>query len=101
MEPPAARARDRRGLSAAVSLVPVARRSRCGTAAAVVADLWPRRATRRGWLVDGRVGTFATGRGFAIPSGHASRSCAPDFCGACLDAGPARREGPGAGGYKP
>src|SRR3984893_1367686 len=92
VEPPAARARDRRGLSAAVSLVPVARRSRRRTAAATVADLRPRRATRRGRLVDGCVGTFATGRGFAISFGHASGARAPDFCRACLDAAPAWRE---------
>ena len=55
MEPPAARARDRRGLSVAVSLVPVARRAQRGTEAAVVADLRARRAAGRGRLVDGGV----------------------------------------------
>ena len=93
MEPPAARARDRRGLSAAVSLVSVARRAGRGPAAAVVADLRPRRAAGRGRLVDGGVGTFATGRGFALSSRHPSGAGAADFCSHRLDAAPAGSQG--------
>ena len=61
--------------------------------AAVVADLRPRRAAGRGRLVDGGVGTFATGRGFAISSCHPSGAGAPDFCRHRLDAAPAASAG--------
>src|SRR6202040_623555 len=78
MEPPAARARDRGGLPAAVSLVPLARRSGGGPEAAFVADLRPRRAAGRGRLVDGGLGSLATGRGFTISPGYSFSSGAPD-----------------------
>ena len=93
MEPPAARARDRRGLSAAVSLVPVARRPGRGAEAAVVADLRPRRAAGRGRLVDGGFGPDAADRGFAISSRHPSGAGAGHFrrhrLDAAADGGPA------------
>src|ERR1019366_6680072 len=93
MEPPAAWTRDRHCLPAAVSLVPVARGSGRGAEAAVVADLRPRRAAGRGWLVDGGVGTFAAGRGIAISSCHPSCAGASDLCGHRLDRAPALGQG--------
>src|SRR5216683_8204623 len=79
MEPPVARARDRRRLFAAVSLVPLARYPEHGLAAAAVADLRPWRAAGRGRLVDGGLRTVATGRGFANSSRHPSGAGAADF----------------------
>ena len=48
--------------------------------AAAVADLRARRAAGRGRLVDGRVGTHATDRSFAISAGDASDAGADHFC---------------------
>ena len=89
MEPSPARARDRRCLSAAVSLVCLARRARRRPQAAAVADLRSRRAAGRGRLVDGGVGTDRAGGSFAIPSRHPSRAGAVDLCQHRLDAAPA------------
>src|SRR5260370_4873558 len=89
MEPPAARACDRHRLSAAVSLVSLARRLGRGPEAAVVADLRPLRAAGRGRLVDGGLRAFAARRGFAISSRHPSGAGAPHFCSNRLDAAPA------------
>ena len=86
MEPPAARARDRGGLSAAVPLVPVARRLERGAEAAAVADLRPRRAAGRGRLVDGGLGPDAADRGFAISPRHPSGAGAADLRRHRLDA---------------
>src|SRR5712671_2834949 len=86
MEPPGARARDRRRLFAAVSLVPLARYAEHGLAAAAVAGLRPWRAAGRGRLVDGGLGAFAACRGFAISSRHPSGAGAPDFRMHRLDA---------------
>src|SRR5580700_4036370 len=93
MEPPDARARDRRGLSAAVSLVDVARGSGRGFEAAVVADLRSRRAAGRGRLVDGGVRTFAAGRGIAVSSRDPSRAGSPDLYRHRLDRAPAVGQG--------
>ncbi len=92
MEPPVARARDRRRLFAAVSLVPLARCVEHGLAAAAVADLRPWRAAGRGRLVDGGLRAVATGRGFAISSRHPSGAGAADFRMHRLDA--AAADGP-------
>ena len=76
-------------LSAAVPLVPVARRARRGAEAAAVADLRPRRAAGRGRLVDGGLGAFAAGGSLAISPRHPSGARAADFRGDRLDAAPA------------
>src|SRR5216683_564251 len=86
MEPPVARARDRRRLFAAVSLVPLARCVEHGLKAAAVADLRPWRAAGRGRLVDGGLRAFAAGRGFAISSRDPSGAGAADFRMHRLDA---------------
>ena len=71
MEPPAARTRDRRGLPAAVPVLPVARRVERRIKAAAVADLRPRRAAGRGRLVDGRIRPVAADRGVPVSAGGA------------------------------
>ncbi len=86
MEPPATRAHDRGRLSAAVCLVPVARRFKRGSEATLVADLRARCAAGRGRLVDGGVRTLAAGGSFAIPARHpadagASHFLCPGRCG--------------------
>ena len=86
MEPPAARARDRACLSAAVSLVPVARGVECRHQTAALDDLWPRRAARRGRLVDGGFRALATGGSFALSSRHSSGARAVHFRKHRLDA---------------
>src|SRR5256885_14579666 len=85
MEPSAARPRDRHRLSAAVSLVHLARRaiSRASTPALVC--FWARRATGRGRLVDGGLRAFAKGGSFAIPSGDTSAAGTCDLCSHRLD----------------
>src|SRR5690242_18135203 len=85
MEPPAARPRHRRGVSAAVPLFPVARRRKRGTAAAALADFRLRGATGRGLLVDGGLGSLKAGRGVAISPRDASGAGAADLCGCRLD----------------
>src|ERR1700682_2426779 len=86
MEPSAAWARDRRRLSAALSLVPLARRLERGCEAPVVADLRPRRAAGRGRLVDGGFGPVAAGRGFAVSARYPSGAGDAPFCGRRLGA---------------
>ena len=86
MEPPPARARDRRGLSAAVPVLPVARRVERRAEAAAVDDLRARRAAGRGRLVDGRVGPHAADRGVAVSAGDASDAGADHLCLDRLDA---------------
>src|ERR1700730_1117788 len=66
MDPPAARAGDRGCVSAAISLVSLARSFERGSQTPLVADLWSRRAARRGRLVDGGIGAFGARRGFAL-----------------------------------
>src|ERR1700730_12196055 len=89
MEPSAARARDRRCLSAAIPLVYLARRYGRGPAAAVVADLRSRGAAGRGRLVDGGVGAFAAGGSLAISPGYSFGAGASDLRRHRLDAAPA------------
>src|SRR6202171_2441419 len=86
MEPSAAWARDRRRLSAALSLVPLARRLERGCEAPVVADLRPRRAAGRGRLVDGGFGPVAAGRGFAVSARYPSCAGGAYFRGRRLGA---------------
>ena len=80
MDAPAAGARDRRGVPAAVSVVPVARRDPAAAAAAAVDDLRRRRRARRGRLVDGVVGPRRHARQrVAIPAGVPSDACLRDL----------------------
>src|SRR5689334_11258464 len=76
MEPSPARPRDRRGLSAAVPVLPVARRNEWRAEAKALADLWPRRTPGCGRLVDGGIRTRRANRGFAISA------CDPPSAGA-------------------
>ena len=80
MEPPPARARDRRGLSAAVPVLPVARRVERRAETAALDDLRAWRAAGRGRLVDGRVGTYATDRSLPVSAGDASGAGPGHFC---------------------
>src|SRR6266404_3594174 len=89
MEPPVARARDRRCLSVAVPLVSLAGSLERGPEAAAVADLRPRCAAGCGRLVDGSLRAFAAGRGFAISARYPSGAGASDFCRDRLDPAPA------------
>src|SRR6266852_6474871 len=91
MEPSIAWACDRRGLSVAVSVFPVARRDGCRVEAAAVADLRPWRAAGRGRLVDGRLRPFRAHGGVAISPGDASGAGVVDLRRHRLDLAPARR----------
>src|SRR5260370_12440731 len=86
MELPAARARDRRRVSAAVPLVSLAWRAERGSQTPVVADRRRWRAAGRGRLVDGGIGAFRARRSFALLASHPSDAGAPDFLGHRLDA---------------
>src|SRR5260370_7044113 len=56
-----------------------------------MADLRPRRAAGRGRLVDGGLGAFSAGRGFAISTGDPSGAGAADLCRHRLDAAAVER----------
>src|SRR5260370_10458164 len=88
MEPPAARARDRRRVSAAVPLVSLAWRAERGSQTPLVADLRPWCAAGRGRLVDGGIGAFRARRSFALSARHPSDAGAPAFLGHPLDPAP-------------
>src|SRR6202042_3129528 len=85
MEPPAARARDRHRLSAAVPLVSVARRFQRRIEAAVMGDLRARRPARGGRLVDGGLGSLRARRSLTLPSRDPSGASAADLRGHRLD----------------
>ena len=82
MDAPAAGARDRRGVPAAVSAFPVARRHPAAAAPAAVDYFCRRRRARRGRLVDGVVGPFRHAhQGLAIPAGVPYDAGLRDLCG--------------------
>src|SRR5690348_4067815 len=93
MEPSFTRPPDRHRLPAAVPLVSLARRSGAPVATAALAYFRSGSAARCSRLVDGSVGPFAEGRGFAISA------CDPSGTGTCdlrrhhLDAASNRRAG--------
>ena len=87
----AARPADRRGVFAAVSLVPVARLGGTGAAGAAVVHFRARRAARWRRLVDGRLRPRRPRRSLAISAGDASRARLRDLCGADLDRAAAER----------
>ena len=96
MEPPAARARDRRGLPAAVPVLPVARRARRRPEAPALDHFRTRRAAGRGRLVDGGLRSNRARGSLAAASRHPSGTSAIDLCRHRLDAAD-RRTAAGGG----
>ena len=94
VDAPADGAADRRRVSAAVPVVSGEGLDRAGPALAAMGDLRPRRAARRGRLVDGRVGARPSASGLAIPAGDASDSRLRDLRGRAVDGGPHARSAP-------
>ena len=85
VDAPADRPDDRRGIPAAVFVVPVARLDRARNARPALGDFRAWRASRRRRLVDGRFRSRRSRRGFAISAGDASGSCLRHLRGAALD----------------
>ena len=85
MDASSARPADRRGVSAAVCLVSVARLGRAGAAAAALVHFRAWRAAGRGRLVDGCFRPCRAHRSLAIPAGDASHSRLRDLRGTDLD----------------
>src|SRR5665811_2024479 len=87
MDAPPAGARDRGRVPAAVPVFPGARLDSAAAAPAAMDHLCRRRRTRRGRLVDGRLGPRRqhADQGLAIPAGVPYDASLRDLCGGVVD----------------